>query len=243
MATDLQVVLGSGNMIPGFEDGLLGAKSGEERTLDLTFPDDYHDARLAGKEVQFKVTVKQVEAPVLPEIDEEFARAYEIEDGSVETLRAEVRQSMQTELEEAIRLHLRRQVMDALHEKHPIDLPHLQVEAQYKDYLSRHQGEVSDEQQAKYREAARRQVTLGTVVSRIVKEQGLRPDPAKVRARVESIAASYDDQEAVIAWYYGDRQRLAEVEALVLEDAVVEWIIEQARVSDKASTFGELVGA
>lgn len=240
-AEGLQIVLGSGNLIPGFEDGLLAAKSGEERMLDLTFPEDYHDHELAGKAVQFAVKVKQVEAAVLPDIDEDFARTYEIEDGSIETLRSEVRQSMQTELGEAIRLNLRRQVMDALFERHPMDLPHLQVEAQYKDYLSRHQGEASEEQQQRYREAAQRQVALGAVVGRIVKEQGLRPDATKVRARVESIAAGYDDQEAVLAWYYGDRQRLAEVEALVLEDAVVEWVIEQAEVTDKPSAFSDLV--
>ncbi len=241
-AEGLPLVLGSGSFIPGFEDGLVGAKAGEGRSLDLTFPDDYHDSELAGKAVRFEVQVRKVEEPVLPEVDEDFARNYEIEDGSIETLRAEVRRSMQAELDEAIRLRMRRQVMDQLFERHPIDLPHLQVKAQLDEYLARHQGEVSEAQREKYEAAARRLVTLGIVVSRIVKEQGLRPDPLKVRARVESLAASYDDPEAVIAWYYGDRQRLAEVEAQVLEDAVVDWIIEQAKVEDVASSFDELVG-
>ena len=242
-AEGLSIVLGSGAFIPGFEDGLIGARAGDERSLDLTFPDDYHDADLAGKDVRFEIRVRRVEEPILPEVDEAFARLYEIEDGSIETLRSEVRRSMQSELDEAVRLRMRRQVMDQLYERHPIDLPHLQVQAQLDDYLSRHQGEVSEAQREKYETAARRFVTLGIVVSRIVREQRLRPDPLKVRARVESLAASYDDPDAVIAWYYGDRQRLAEVEAQVLEDAVVDWIIGQSRVKDVESSFDELVGS
>ncbi len=242
-AEGLPLVLGSGAFIPGFEEGLIGVRAGEGRDLDLSFPEDYHDAELAGRDVRFEVQVRKVEEPVLPEVDEAFARLYEIEDGSIETLRSEVRRSMQAELDEAVRLRMRRQVMDQLYARHPIELPHLQVQAQLDDYLSRHQGEVSDAQREKYEEAARRLVTLGIVVSRIVKEQGLRPDPLKVRARVESLAASYDDPDAVIAWYYGDRQRLAEIEAQVLEDAVVDWIIGQSKVRDVPASFDELVGS
>lgn len=239
---DMPVVLGSKSMMAGFEEGLAGAKAGEERTLDLTFPGDYHNKTLAGKDASFKITVKSVEEPELPEIDEDFARAYEVEDGSVETLKSEVLKSMQIELDEAVHMKMKRQVMDALFERNPIELPKSQVEAVYADLIKQRGIQNPDESvAAEFKKLAERNVTLGMVVNRIIKDQGLKPDAVKVRARVESIAAGYDDPDAVISWYYGDRQRLGNIEGLVLEDAVVDWVVGQAKVNEVDSTFNEVV--
>ncbi|MBI1194973.1 MAG: trigger factor [Gammaproteobacteria bacterium] len=239
---DLPVVLGSKSMIAGFEDGLTGAKADEERTLSLAFPADYHNKEVAGKDAEFKITVKSVEEPELLAIDEDFARAYEVEDGSVETLKSEVLKSMQIELDEAIHLKMKRQVMDALYERNPIELPKSQVESVYQDLIKQRGVQNPDESMAaEFKKLAERNVTLGMVVNRIIKDQGLKPDAVKVRDRVESIAAGYDDPDAVISWYYGDRQRLGNVEALVLEDSVVDWVVSQAKLNEVESSFNEVV--
>jgi len=239
---DVPVVLGSKAMIAGFEEGLSGSKTGEELTLNLTFPGDYHNKELAGKDTEFVIKVQRVEEAELPEIDEDFAQTYEVEDGNVETLKSEVLNSMQIELDEAIRLKMKKQIMDALFERNPIELPKSQVDAVLQD-LIKQQGTQNpdDSQTAELKKVAERNVTLGIVVNRIIKDHGLKADAIKVRSRVESIAAGYDDPDAVIAWYYGDRQRLGNVEALVLEDEVVDWVIDQAKVNDVTSSFDEVV--
>jgi len=239
---DVPVVLGSKSMIAGFEEGLSGGKAGEERTLNLTFPADYHNKELAGKDAEFAITIQRVDEAELPEIDEDFAKAYEVEDGSVETLRSEVLKSMQLELDEAIHLKMKKQVMDAIYERNQIEVPRSQVEAVLQDLIKQRGIQNPDEAQtAELKKLAERNVTLGIVVNRMIKDQGFKPDAIKVRTRVESIAAGYDDPDAVISWYYGDRQRLGNVESLVLEDDVVEWVIGQAKVNEVESTFNEVV--
>jgi len=239
---DVPIVLGSKAMIAGFEEGLSGSQPGEERTLKLAFPGDYHNKELAGKDAEFAIKVQRVEEAELPEIDEDFARTYEVEDGSVETLKEEVLKSMQIELDEAIHLKMKKQVMDALFERNPIELPKSQVDAVLQDMIKQRGIQNPDDAQlAELKDVAERNVRLGMVVNRIIKDQGLKPDAIKVRARVESIAAGYDDPDAVISWYYGDRQRLANVEALVLEDEVVDWVVNQAKVNEISSTFNEVV--
>ncbi len=240
---NVPVVLGSKAMIAGFEEGLSGSKPGEERTLKLSFPSDYHNKELSGQDAEFTIKIKSVEEAELPEIDEDFAKTYEVEDGSVETLKSEVLNSMQMELDDAIRLKMKKQVMDALIERNPIELPRSQVESVLQDSIKQRGDQNLDEAQlAELKNAAERNVTLGIIVNRLIKDQGLKADAIKVRSRVESIAAGYDDPDAVIAWYYGDRQRLANVEGLVLEDEVVEWVIDQAKMNDVESSFDEVVG-
>ncbi len=242
------LTLGSKRMIPGFEDGLVGAKKGEELTLDLTFPEDYSSKEVAGKAVQFAVTVNEVEEPVLPEIDDAFVSAFGIE-GGVENLNAEVRKSMERELEQAVKGKIKQQVMDKLLELNDILVPQALVEReaetlanQMRQQMHIPQGKTGPElSTSMFEEQARRRVTLGLILSEVVQANELKADAEKVRAEVEKLASSYDQPEEVVKWYYGDKQRLAEVESLVLEEQVVDWVLQQAKVTDVEAGFDEVM--
>ncbi len=244
------IVLGSGQFIAGFEEQLQGARAGEDRTVEVTFPEDYHAKELAGKQARFEVHVDAVEESVLPEVNEDFVRSYDVPDGTLESLRAEVRRNMEDELAQAIRDRVREQVMDGLLTANPIELPQAQVEEQINALMNQtrenlqRQGinfgdiELSREM---FEEQARKRVALGMLTTEIVKQQNMVADPEKVRAKVESLAAAYEDPEEVMRWYYADRSRLGSIESLVLEDAVVDWVMEHAQVTDEPSTFEELM--
>lgn len=247
---EVPVVLGAGSFLEGFEEGLIGAVAGETRVLELRFPDDYHVSSVAGKPVRFEVKVHTVSEPELPAIDAEFASSFEVPDATVESLREEVRKTMQAEMEEAIRDRIKLRVMDALYRENPIDVPQSKVEEQTELMLSqagdtlKSRG-LSEEElnldRAVFEEQARRRVALGVLVNEIVKQQGFAAEPDRVRARVESIAAGYENPNDAIKWYYADRSRLASIEELVLEDHVVDWVLEQADVKEEPATFDELM--
>lgn len=244
------LVLGSNSFIPGFEQQLEGASAGDALTVEVTFPDDYRVAELAGKPARFDVKVVAVAEAELPEVDEEFIRSFEVDDATLEGFRKEVRNSMQSELDQAIRARIKQQVMDELVAKHDLDLPQGMVNeeigslmAQTREMLAG-QGVQVDQinlEPATFEERARRRVALGMLISEIVRQNGLQADPARVRAEVENQAANYDDPEEVIRWYYSDPTRLSSVENVVLEDAVVDWVMGQATVTDKDSSFAELM--
>ncbi len=249
-AQQVPVELGSHSLIEGFEEGLRGAKAGEQRTLDLTFPETYHAKELAGKPVRFAVTLHTIEEPRLPEIDEEFIKSFGVEDGGEEALRKEVRENMERELQEAIQTQLKTEAMDALLAQHPLELPNALVEDESKRLMEQtrqnliRQGAGSPTLQLQpslFEDQARRRVSLGLLLAEIVKYNSMSADPAKVRERVESIASSYQDPQQVISWYYGDKQRLAEIESLVMEDVVMEWIVQNAKVQDAETTFDAIM--
>lgn len=248
--SEVPVELDGGRMIAGFEEGLLGATAGEERTLELQFPDDYHHQPLAGRPATFKVTVRSVQRSVLPEIDEELARSLGVEDGSVETLRRDVRENMERELEDALRARRKQEVMDALLKAHPVELPVAMVEEekarllqQQGDTFRRHGINAEDVglQSEQFEEPARRRVALGLLLAEVVQSSRLTAAPDRVRGRIEKIASSYEDPSSVVSWFYGDKSRLAEVESSVLEEQVIEWICERADVRDQQASFDELL--
>jgi len=249
-AKDFPLVLGNNTLIDGFESGLIGARAGENRTLDVTFPTDYRNTNLAGKKVQFAVTVKQVNEPVLPEVNDEFARALGVADGKVETLRTEVRANLERELAERVRRELREQVFKALIEANPLDVPK-SLEQSEIEHLVR-TGRANLEAQGLpaaqlpndpqlYAEQARKRVTLGLILAEMVKAKSLAVDAQRVRARVEELAAGYDNPQEFVAWHYADRERLAEIESKVMEDQAVEMLLATAEVVDKPMSFQELM--
>jgi trigger factor len=249
-AEGFAVELGAGQVFKGFEDGLLGAEAGQELNLDLHFPADYRAGELAGKPVTFQVTVHSVEEPVLPEIDDELARAFGIEEGGVEGLRKEVRSNMERELADGIRATTKQRVMEALLAGGELPLPEALVKREVERAMAQRRLELThsgiDPEQLElepgmFEEQARRRVSLGLLIGELIKENDIRPDPDKVRERIAGIASTYEDPQEVIQWYYSEPARLADVESSVLEDAVVDWILEQADVSAEPTSFDALL--
>jgi trigger factor len=239
-----QVELGSGRMIPGFEDGLIGAAAGETRSLDLQFPEGYQRQELAGKPVHFEVQVDSVSQAVLPELDESFAREFGVADGDLARFRTEVRANMERELAQRVKSRTKERVMDLLVSANSIEVPKALVQAEIKtlkDQMRENLGggrmELPD---ALFEESARRRVALGLIIGEIVKQNGIKADPSRVRAAVEDMASSYEEPEEVIQYYYADRKRLGPVESLVLEDQVVDWVLDQVTVEDEPLSFAQL---
>jgi trigger factor len=249
-ARDFPLVLGNNVLIEGFEPGLIGAAAGESRNLDLAFPADYRNTSLAGKKTRFAVTVKQVNEPVLPEVNEEFARMLGVADGKVETLRAEVRVNLEREMQERIRRELREQVFKAVLDANNFEVPKSLEESEVARMVQMTRanaeaqglpaGQVPSDP-ALYADQARKRVKLGLILAELAHTKGLKPDAARVRARVEELAASYENPAEFIAWHYAKPGRLAEIEAQVIEDQAVDVLLETAVVEDKAMAFQELM--
>ena len=247
--TDTALELGSGRMIPGFEDGLVGASAGDERTLELTFPEDYHSEELKGAAVEFKVVVKAVKALELAELNAELFASYGVEGDDVDAFRAEVQKNMERELKGAIDAHVKQQVMDAIIEAHPeLEIPQSLI-AQETDGLrgqmfQQFGGGISPDMDLKsilpdemFSERAETRVRLGLLVSELVQDLGVRAEPNKVRELIEEIASTYQDPEEVINWYYEDNNQLMGIESRVLEDAVVDKLLEEASVTDEVTGY------
>lgn len=243
-ATGAHIELGSSGMIPGFEDGLAGASAGETRTLDLAFPEAYHAAHLAGRPVRFEVMVDQVAEPKLPELDEDFARSFGVADGDLERFRSDVRANMERELKQRIAARTKERAMDVLTAAHTVDVPLVLVSEEIRSLKEQmHQslgGGRMELPDALFQESARRRVALGLIVAEIVKRNGLKPDPVRVRAAIEEMASTYENPAEVIDYYYAERKRLAPVESLVLEEHVVDWVLGQATVEVEETTFAQL---
>lgn len=241
------LVLGSGRMIPGFEEALVGVKAGDERVITPTFPEDYQNLELAGKTAEFTVTVNSVSAAQLPELNEEFFNLFGVKEGGLEGFRAEVRKNMERELAQAIKSKVKTQVMDGLIAANSIEVPKALIAGEV-DRL-RHQavqqfGGRLDPQQLPaelFEEQAKRRVALGLIIAEVVKKFELKPDEAKVRSLIEEMASAYQEPEQVIQWYYKNEQQMAEVQSVVLEDQVVDTVLAQAKVADKAVSYEEAV--
>lgn len=241
------LVLGSGRMIPGFEDGLVGAKAGEERVLSVTFPGDYQNLDLAGKAAEFAVTVNSVSAPKLPELNDEFFALFGVKEGGVDGFRAEVRKNMERELRQAIKTKVKNQVMDGLLASNAVEAPkalianevnRLRVQA-----VQQFGGNINPQQLPAelFEEQAKRRVLLGLVVAEVVKQCEIKPDEARVREMIEEMASAYQEPEQVIAWYYKNPQQLDEVRSVVLEEQVVDTVLQKANVTDKQVSYEDAV--
>lgn len=250
-ATDYPFVLGQGMMLPDFEKAVEGARSGESKTFDLTFPADYFAKDLAGQTVQFEITVKQVQAPKLPEIDAEFARSMGIVDGDVAKMRAEIEANLKREVKRRIQGKVKDQVMEALIKANPISTPNALIEMEIQRLMQAARQDMEQRgmkvadmpiQPEWFADQARRRVVLGLILAELVKSEKLQPTPEQVRAMVEESAQSYEHPEEVVRWYYAQPQRLGEVEGIAIENNVVEWVLGKAKVTDKAAVFDELMG-
>ncbi|GAA6152099.1 trigger factor [Pseudoteredinibacter isoporae] len=246
-----ELILGSNSMIPGFEDGLIGAKKGEEHVLDLTFPEDYHAEELKGAAVQFTVKVNQVAALELPEMDEEFFKKYGVEDGGEDKFREEVRNNMERELKNAAKNKVKTQVMDGLLDANSVDLPKALVASEIdalRGQMMQQFGGAAENMDLKsilpddmFNEQAERRVALGLIVGELVKKEELKVDADAVKAMVEEMASTYQDPEEVVNYYYSNRELLAGVESAVLEDQVVDHILEKAKVEEVKSDYEEVI--
>ncbi len=250
-ASDYPFVLGQGQMLPDFESAVEGAKSGESKTFDLTFPADYFAKDLAGQTVQFEITVKQVQAPKLPEVDAEFAKGMGIADGDVTKMRAEIEANLKREVKRRIEGKVKDQVMEALIKANQIAVPNALVEMEIQRLMQAARQDMEQRgmkvkdmpiQPEWFADQAKRRVTLGLILAELVKTEKLQAKPEQVRAMVEETAQSYEQPEEVIRWYYAQPQRLGEVEGVAIENNVVEWVLGKAKVTDKAAVFDELMG-
>ncbi len=250
-ATDYPVVVGARAMLPDFEAQLTGTSAGTSKTFDLTFPDDYHASDLAGTTVQFEVTVKRVDGPVLPEVDSEFARSLGIKDGDLTKMRSEVKANLEREVKKRIQVRVKDQVMKVLLEANPIDVPRALVEMESQQMAQSARQDLQNRgvdpknvpvEASWFGEQATRRVKLGLILAEIVKEHQLQAKPEQVRAMVDELAQSYEDPAEVVRWYYSQPQRLADVEGLVIENNVVDWVVARAATSDKQVGFDDLMG-
>jgi trigger factor len=244
---NIPIVLGAGRMLADFETGLVGAKAGEQRTIKLTFPQNYGAPALAGKNAEFAINVKSVEERHLPELDEEFCKTYGVEQGGIEQLRREVEENMRRELADAIRARVKKQVLDGLAAANPLELPKSMVDAQVRDMqidAARRMG-ARDASQIPppdaFQEAARRRVQLSLLVSEVIKNANIQVNQQQVQARFQELAQQYPDALQAVEQYRTNPQMRRQMEAAVLEDQVVDWLLERARVTDKESSFKELM--
>jgi trigger factor len=247
-AKDVPLVLGSKTMIEGFEEGLLGASVGDTRKLDVKFPDDYPEERLAGKPVAFEVSLSEVSEPLLPELTEEFAKSFGIADGSAETLRNDIRGSMERELQQRIKARLKTQVMDALFDANKFDLPAVLIDREISRMQERARSQATNSPVAgnmelpreMYEQQAIRWLALGLIVNKIVAQNDIKVDADRVRETIEAAAAEYEDPDEVVKWYYGNKDHLSTVELRVLEEQAVDWMLGQVSVEDEPITFNAL---
>lgn len=247
---DFKVICGQKKMISGFEDNLLGLTAGAHKTFILNFPEDYGNEKLAGKAAEFEVDVVEVEEPVLAEIDEAFIKAYGIEDGLIGSFRADVKNNMQRELDQALRSKLKSSVMDALYGKVKLTVPNtlvdVEMESLMKPYIEtakRQKMKLEDLKLPRdsFEDQAKRRVALGLILGEVIQKESIKLDNDKVRSTIEDMAKSYERPEDVVAWYYSDESRLNEVQQMVLEDQVVEWLVAQAKVSDETVNFNDVM--
>lgn len=248
---DVPIVLGQGQMLEDFEKNLIGLEAGAEKAFKVKFPKDYHAEELAGKKVDFEATVGQVAGQALPEVDAEFVKVLGIESGNIDDFRQDVRTNMTKEVESRIKAEIKRQVMEQLLEANPIALPAVLVDretAGLRDESLRNLG-ITDPEDPQapgldaFREAAERRVRLGLLVSAVIEENKLEADRERVGQKVDEICAPYDQPEEIRKLYFQNPQLIAQVENLVMEEQVVDWLVSKAAVKAKATAFKELMGS
>ncbi len=248
---DFAVQVGGGQMLPEFDAALEGLTDGATKTFDLTFPADYHAKDLAGQKVQFEVVAKKVEAPKLPELDAAFAMSLGVKDGDLAAMRKEVRSNLEREVKKRLQAKIKNQVMDALLAATPIDVPAALIDAEsrqmadaaLKDFEQRGGNARNMPIEPSWFTAqATRRVKLGLILAELVKAKDLHGKPEQVRGIVDDFAETFEDPKEVVRWYYSQPQRLADAEALVMENNVVDWVLSQAKVTEKAIAFDELMG-
>jgi trigger factor len=251
-AEGFQFLLGEGQMLEAFEKAVRGMKAGESKTFPLKFPDDYHGQDVAGKEADFLVTVKKIEAQNLPELNEEFIKTLGLADGSVDTLRADIKRNLEREVKFRVAARNKAAAMDALITVAEFDLPNSLIAAECDRLLEGARADlkargVKDADKAPipaemFKPQAERRVRLGLAVAELVNKNNLQAKPEQLQAHIEELSQSYEQPQQVVAWYMSDRQRMAEVEAVVIEGNVTDFLLSQAKIEDKSLSFEELMG-
>lgn len=245
---NVTVILGKGSMLKDFEDRLAGLSAGAETEFELTFPEDYHAKDIAGKTARFQVKLHTVEEAVLPEVDEAFAASFDVKESGVAGLRQSLRDNMERELREGIKASVKRQIMQGLLAANPIPVPKVLVETEI-EHLARQLYFPADAKDEKTRQLktqlfepeARRRVSLGLLISRLASVQQIKVDERRVRDYLETMASTYQEPDEVVRWYEKTPKALDNVRALVLEDQIVDWLLERAKVTEKTSTFAEIM--
>lgn len=250
-ADDFVFVLGEGRMLPEFETGTIGLKAGESRTFPLSFPEDYHGKDVAGKTAEFTITLKKVEWAHMPEVDAEFAKSLGIEEGDLQKMREDIRQNLEREVGSRVKAKTKDSVMDALLKITELDVPKVLVDQEVGRLMEMTRQDMAQRGMnvkdmpfppELFAAQAERRVRLGLILAELVKSNNLQATPDQVKAQVEDFAKSYEDPLQVVKYYYSDRNRLAEVEALVLEENVVTYVLGKAKVTEKPVAFDELMG-
>jgi len=243
---DVAIVIGSGRVMKEFEDALVGAKAGDTREFQATFAADHANAKLSGKQATFSVKIGKVEEQLPAPLDEEFAKSFGIPDGSLDSLRAEVRANMERELNEAIRQKMRAQILEGLYAQNPLELPRQMVEEQIQELqveMLRRAG-VRDAKQLPPREPfeqpARRRVALGLLMSELVRNAGLKVNRETVQQKINELASSYSNPEEVRRAYLQNPEMMRQIESQALEQQAIDWVLGQAKVTDKPSSFSEI---
>jgi trigger factor len=251
-AADFQFMVGEGQMLKEFDDSVRGMKVGESKTFPLAFPADYHGKDVAGKTADFMVTVKKIEAANEPEVDEAFAKSLGIQDGGVEALRADIRKNLEREVKFRLQTRNKQAAMDTLVGKAELDLPKSIVQNEIDRLIEAQRNELKQRglkdveklpiPEDIVRPQAERRVRLGLVVAELVRTNGLEAKPEQIKQHIEELAASYERPADVVRWYYGDNRRLAEVEAIVIENNVTDFVFGKAKTVEKKVEFDELMG-
>lgn len=247
-ATDFVLAMGQGRMIPGFEEGVIGHKAGEEFVIDVNFPEDYHAENLKGKSAKFDIVLKKVEVRELPELTEEFIKRFGVADGSVAGLRAEVRKNMERELKGAVRNRVKTQAIDGLVSANEIDVPAALVEGEI-DVLRRQAAQRfgGNEKQAAelprelFEEQAKRRVVVGLLLGEVISQHELKADEDRVKALIEEMASAYEDPQEVIEFYSKNKELMNNMRNVALEEQAVETLLAKAKVTEKPTTFSELM--
>lgn len=249
-AEDQRITLGAGQMIPGFEEGLIGAKAGEEVELNVTFPEDYGNEELAGKEARFEVSVKETIEIVLPEMDQEFFSKYGVESDDEEAFKAEVVKNMERELKNAVSNNLKQQMVAALASQNDIEIPESmiaqEIDAMKREAVQQFGGgqdmDLSQLPNELFSEQATNRVKTGLLFAAIVKENDIKPDATKVDEKIQEIASTYETPDEVVT-HYNKPENRSQVEAVIVEDAVVELLLDKAKVKKKKMSYQEAVQA
>ena len=241
------LVIGSNSFIPGFEEQLIGVSAGDSKSIEVNFPEQYQAEHLAGKAARFDCVIHEVREPVLPELDDELVRSFGIEDGTVESLRADIRKNMDRELGQRVESQIKSQVMDGLVDCNQIEVPEALVAEETKRQKEQMLSQMPEGTDGSFladelfRDQAVKRVRLGLVVGEIIRREELKADATAVREQIEKLASSYQDPQEVIDHYYGDQDLLRNIEGLVLEQSVTERVLAASTVVDEQRTFKEIM--
>ena len=249
-ASDFAFEVGAGQMLPDFDTAAVGMAVGAEKTFDLAFPADYQGKEVAGKTAQFTITMKKVESGLLPDLDGEFAKSLGVADGDISKMRADIRANLEREVKKRLQARLKSGVMQALYENVKLEAPKALISMDVERLIEQARADLAQRGVKQdvplppdmFQEQAKKRVSLGLILNELVKSNGLEAKPDQVRAVIDDFAQSYEDPTEVVRWYYSDKQRLSEVEALALEENVVNFILGKGKVTDKPVSFDELMG-